>query len=107
MEGSVVATVVGSTCISRKGAECVSLMYYVRMFCFFCAGLTGCAKNKDVFISIIPIISCDVPFQSRRLQFPLRLLFAVSINKYKGSPLKLQMLILRLVLFRMNSYTRM
>ncbi len=43
--------------------------------------LTGCAKGEDVFIPRIPMIPTDMPFEFKRLQFPVRLAFAMSINK--------------------------
>ena len=50
--------------------------------------LTGCAKGEDVFLPRIPMISTDMPFEFRRLQFPLRIAFAMSINKAQGQSLK-------------------
>ncbi len=50
--------------------------------------LTGCAKGEDVFIPRIPIIPTDMPFEFKRLQFPVRLAFAVCINKAQGQSLK-------------------
>ena len=50
--------------------------------------MTGCAKGKNVFISRIPLIPNDLPFDFKRLQFPVRLAFAVSINKSQGQSLK-------------------
>ena len=50
--------------------------------------MTGCAKNKDVFIPRIPIIPSDVPYEFKRLQFPVRLSFAMTINKAQGQSLK-------------------
>ena len=50
--------------------------------------LTGCAKDNDVFLPRIPLISSDVPFQFKRLQFPVRLAFAISTNKAQGQSLK-------------------
>ncbi|GBN84633.1 hypothetical protein AVEN_65864-1 [Araneus ventricosus] len=43
--------------------------------------LTGHSAGKDVFIPRIPHIPSDVPFEFKRLQFPARLSFAMSINK--------------------------
>jgi ATP-dependent DNA helicase PIF1 len=43
--------------------------------------LTGCAKSEDVFISRIPMVPTDMPFEFKRLQFPVCLTFAMSINK--------------------------
>uniref|UniRef100_UPI00358E6312 ATP-dependent DNA helicase PIF1-like n=2 Tax=Myxine glutinosa TaxID=7769 RepID=UPI00358E6312 len=50
--------------------------------------ITGCAKGEDVFIPRIPIIPTDMPFQFKRLQFPVRLSFAMTINKSQGQFLK-------------------
>ena len=38
-------------------------------------------KREDVLIPCIPMIPNDMPFDFKRLQFPVRLAFAVSINK--------------------------
>jgi hypothetical protein len=50
--------------------------------------MTGCAKGEDVFIPRIPLLPSDLPFQFKRLQFPVRLAFAMSINKSQGQSLK-------------------
>ena len=50
--------------------------------------LTGCGKGEDVFIPRIPIIPNDLPFEFKRLQFPVRLAFAMTINKAQGQTLK-------------------
>ncbi|XP_062520112.1 uncharacterized protein LOC134195086 [Corticium candelabrum] len=46
--------------------------------------LTGLAQGKDIFILRIPLIPSDLPFQFKRLQFPLNVCFAISINKSQG-----------------------
>ena len=46
--------------------------------------LCGAAKGEDVFIPRIPIIPNDLPFSFKRLQFPVRPCFAMSINKSQG-----------------------
>ena len=46
--------------------------------------VTGCAKDEEVFIPRIPIISTDLPFEFKRLQFSGRLVFAMSIDKAQG-----------------------
>ncbi|KAJ8891306.1 hypothetical protein PR048_010822, partial [Dryococelus australis] len=38
-------------------------------------------KGEDVFIPRIPMIPTDIPFEFKRLQFPVRLAFAMTINK--------------------------
>ncbi|GBN08688.1 hypothetical protein AVEN_73486-1 [Araneus ventricosus] len=50
--------------------------------------LTGHSAGKDVFIPRIPHIPSDVLFEFKRLQFPVRLSFAMSINKSQGQSLK-------------------
>ncbi|GFS92702.1 ATP-dependent DNA helicase [Trichonephila clavipes] len=46
--------------------------------------LTGCAKGEDVFIPRIPIIPSDITIQFKRIQFPLKLCFTMTINKSQG-----------------------
>lgn len=50
--------------------------------------LGGRHKGTDVFIPRIPMISIDLPFEFKRLQFPVRLAFAFTINKGQGQTLK-------------------
>lgn len=50
--------------------------------------LTGCSAGEDVFIPRIPLIPTDVPFEFKRVQFPVRLAFAMTINKSQGQSLK-------------------
>ena len=50
--------------------------------------LTGCAKGEDVFILRIPLIPTDLAFDFKRVQFPVRLAFAMTINKAHGQTLK-------------------
>ena len=51
--------------------------------------LTGLFKVKDVLIPRIPMIPTDMSFQFKRLQFPIRLAFAITINKTEGQFLEL------------------
>ncbi|GFT40170.1 ATP-dependent DNA helicase PIF1 [Trichonephila clavipes] len=51
--------------------------------------LTGCAKGEDVFIPRIPIIPSDNTIQFKRIQFPLKLCFAMTINKSQGQSLEI------------------
>ena len=44
----------------------------------------GPSAGKDVFIPRIPMIPTDLPFKFKRLQFPLRPCFAMTINKSQG-----------------------
>lgn len=50
--------------------------------------MAGHDVGKDVFIPRIPIIPSDLPIQFKRIQFPVRLSFAMSINKAQGQSLK-------------------
>lgn len=51
--------------------------------------LTGPFKGEDVLIPRIPMIPTDMPFEFKRLQFPIRLAFAFTINKSQGQSLEL------------------
>ena len=46
--------------------------------------LCGSAEGEDVFIPRIPLIIDDLAFEFKRLQFPVRPCFAMSINKSQG-----------------------
>ncbi|CAH1987619.1 unnamed protein product [Acanthoscelides obtectus] len=50
--------------------------------------LFGKFKGKDVLLPRIPIIPTDMPFEFNCLQFPLRLAFAITINKAQGQSLQ-------------------
>lgn len=56
---------------------------------------TGCARGESVFIPRIPLIPSDYPFEFKRLQFPLKVCFAITINKSQGQSLKIAGLDLR------------
>ncbi|GBL78807.1 hypothetical protein AVEN_65339-1 [Araneus ventricosus] len=51
--------------------------------------MTGHAAGEDVFIPRIPIIPSYFPFQFKRIQFSVRLSFALSINKAQRQFLKI------------------
>ncbi len=51
--------------------------------------LTGISKGKSVLIPRIPLIPNDCPFQFKRLQFPVRVCHAITINKAQGQTLKI------------------
>ncbi|VDM94539.1 unnamed protein product [Onchocerca ochengi] len=63
--------------------------------------LTGLLKGEGVLISRSPMIPMEMPFLFKRLQFPIRLTFAFTINKAQGQPLKL---IWRPIAFHMDNY---
>ncbi|XP_037931573.1 ATP-dependent DNA helicase PIF1-like [Teleopsis dalmanni] len=46
--------------------------------------LKGKFKSDEVLIPRIPMISIDMPFEFKRIQFPIRLAFAMTINKSQG-----------------------
>lgn len=51
--------------------------------------MTGSAKGESVFIPRIPMIPSDYPFQFKRMQFPVKVCFAMTINKSQGQTLKI------------------
>ena len=61
--------------------------------------ISGCGKDEDVFIPPIPLISSNKPFEFKRLQFPIRLSFAMSINKSQDQTMKVAGLHLEEVCF--------
>ena len=50
--------------------------------------LTGHSEGEAVLIPCIPMIPTDLSFQFRRLQFQIRLVFKVTINKAQGQSLE-------------------
>lgn len=48
----------------------------------------GSFRGEDVLIPRIPMIPTDMPFEFKRLQFPIRLAFAMTINKAQGQTLQ-------------------
>ncbi|XP_050340212.1 uncharacterized protein LOC126766482, partial [Bactrocera neohumeralis] len=50
--------------------------------------LTGKAKDEIVLIPRISLIPTDMPFEFKRLQFPVRLSFAMTVNKAQGPTLQ-------------------
>jgi ATP-dependent DNA helicase PIF1 len=51
--------------------------------------LSGAFRGEDVFIPRIPMIPTDTTCTFKRLQFPIKLSFAMTINKSQGQTLKL------------------
>lgn len=50
--------------------------------------LNGKFKGEHVLLPRIPMIPTDMPFDFKRLQFPIRLVFAITINKAQGQSLQ-------------------
>jgi ATP-dependent DNA helicase PIF1 len=50
--------------------------------------LNGKFEREDVLLPRIPMIPTDMPFEFKSLQFPLRLAFAMTINKAQGQSLQ-------------------
>jgi len=50
--------------------------------------LKGPSEGEAVLIFRIPIIPTDLPFQFKRLQYPIRLKFAITVNKAQGQSLE-------------------
>ncbi|XP_044019163.1 uncharacterized protein LOC122859540 [Aphidius gifuensis] len=50
--------------------------------------LTGSASGQIVYIPRIPMITNEYPFEFKRVQFPIKLCFAMSINKAQGQTMK-------------------
>lgn len=49
--------------------------------------LTGCGAGDSVFIPRIPIIPNNFPFRFKRVQFPINICYAMTINKAQGQTL--------------------
>ncbi|XP_060855199.1 ATP-dependent DNA helicase pif1-like [Metopolophium dirhodum] len=49
--------------------------------------LTGCAKGEKIFLPKIPLYPNDFPVKFRRVQFPIKVCFAMTINKAQGQTL--------------------
>lgn len=50
--------------------------------------LIGKFKGEEVLIPRIPLITTDLVFEFKRVQFPIRLAFAMTINKSQGQSLE-------------------
>ncbi|XP_060876608.1 ATP-dependent DNA helicase PIF6-like [Metopolophium dirhodum] len=49
--------------------------------------LTGCAKGEKIFLPKIPLYPNDFPVKFGRVQFPIKVCFAMTINKAQGQTL--------------------
>ena len=50
--------------------------------------LTGAHRGENVFIPRIPFLPTDLLFEFKRLQFPVRLAYSITINKSQGQSLR-------------------
>ncbi|XP_074106305.1 uncharacterized protein LOC141532045 [Cotesia typhae] len=50
---------------------------------------TGKYEGENVLIPRIPLIPSDYPFEFKRLQFPIKVCYAMTINKAQGQSLKM------------------
>ncbi|XP_008185380.1 uncharacterized protein LOC103310067 [Acyrthosiphon pisum] len=51
--------------------------------------ITGCAQGESTLIPRIPLLSSNYPFEFKRLQFPIKVSFAMTINKSQRQSLKI------------------
>lgn len=63
------------------------LIKELKSFLIECTILTGCGNGETVFIPRIPMIPSELPFQFKRLQFPVKVCFSMTINKAQGQTL--------------------
>ena len=49
--------------------------------------LNGKYRGENILLPRIPITPTDAPIQFKRLQFPIRLAFAMTTNKSQGQPM--------------------
>jgi len=66
--------------------------------------MTGSAKGESVFIPRIPMIPSDYPFQFKRMQFPVKICFAMTIHKSQGQTLKIAGIDVREDCFLMDNF---
>ena len=59
----------------------------LKNFLIECTILTGNETGETVFIPRIAMIPSELPFQFKRLQFPIKLVFGMTINKAQGQTL--------------------
>lgn len=56
---------------------------------------TGRAQRESVFVSRVPLVPNDLPFEFKRLLFPLKVRFAMTTNKSQRQTLKFEGIDLR------------
>ena len=61
--------------------------------------LNGKFQNENILLPRIPIVSKDAPIQFKRLQFPIILAFAMTINKSQAQMMSVCGLDLRISCF--------
>lgn len=49
--------------------------------------LTGCAKGEKIFLPKIPLYPNDFPVKFKKVEFPIEVCFAMTINKAQGQTL--------------------
>jgi ATP-dependent DNA helicase PIF1 len=51
--------------------------------------MTESLKNESVFIPHIPMMSLDCPFRFKRMQFPIKVYFVMTVNKSQDQTMKI------------------
>ncbi|KAI8120486.1 hypothetical protein CVS40_8302 [Lucilia cuprina] len=67
--------------------------------------ITGKFTGTDLLLSRISMSTSEMPFHFKRLQFPISLAFAMTINKAQGPSLQVCGLNLKNPFFHMGSFT--
>ena len=67
--------------------------------------LKGKLKDEEVLIPRNPMIPTDMPFELKRIQFPIRVAFAMTVNKSQGQSLSVYALNLENPCFSHGMFT--